>query len=434
MLAGLVGLGAGALLLTVERQIGHYAREASDGMLHAESSVLAGEYATLGLSGLTDAIARHGGVGEDPPYRYLLQDAAGRRLAGDLPASAARNGSGYVLHYAESASDRSGERMVARRTNLPGGLVLVVATDSFDVQDLRDQLGRFTLISGLAIAALAVLGGFLVGGAFLKRLNGVNLAIERIIAGDRSERLPMIGFGPEFDDLAFNLNRMLDRNAAAMEALRQVSTDIAHDLRTPLTRLHQRLERMLATGGDRVGIEEALTQTDALLTTFQALLRIGTLEGGVGRQRFTTVDLSEVMDRVCQAYVPVVEDAGQTLTAEHLPDVSVLGDAELLAQLVTNLIENAIVHTPPGTRIVSRLRLVDGTPVAEICDDGPGIPAEEREKVFRRFYRRDASRSTDGAGLGLALVSAVSALHQAACSIPDADGGLCVRIEFPPSR
>lgn len=324
--------------------------------------------------------------------------------------------------------------MVARRTNLPGGLVLVVATDSFDVQDLRDQLGRFTLISGLAIAALAVLGGFLVGGAFLKRLHGVNLAIERIIAGDRSERLPMIGFGPEFDDLAFNLNRMLDRNAAAMEALRQVSTDIAHDLRTPLTRLHQRLERMLATGGDRVGIEEALTQTDALLTTFQALLRIGTLEGGVGRQRFTTIDLSEVMDRVCQAYVPVVEDAGQTLMAEHLPDVFVLGDAELLAQLVTNLIENAIVHTPPGTRIVSRLRFVDGAPVAEICDDGPGIPAEEREKVFRRFYRRDASRSTDGAGLGLALVSAVSALHQAACSIPDADGGLCVRIEFPPSR
>ncbi len=434
MLAGLVGLGAGALLLTVERQIGHYAREASDGMLHAESSVLAGEYATLGLSGLTDAIARHRGVGEDPPYRYLLRDASGRRLAGDLPASAVRPGSGYVLRYLDGSSDQGGERMVARRTDLPGGLALVVATDSFDVQDLRDQLGRFTLISGLAIAALAILGGFLVGGAFLKRLNGVNLAIERIIAGDRSERLPMIGFGPEFDDLAVNLNRMLDRNAAAMEALRQVSTDIAHDLRTPLSRLHQRLERMLVTGGDRDGIEEALVQTDGLLTTFQALLRIGTLEGGVGRQRFTAVDLSEVMDRVCQAYLPVVEDAGQNLTADHVPGVSVLGDAELLAQLFTNLIENAIVHTPPGTRIVSRLRIVDGGAVAEICDDGPGIPVEEREKVFRRFYRRDASRSTDGAGLGLALVSAVSALHQATCAIPDAGGGLCVRIGFPPLK
>lgn len=434
MLAGLVGLGAGALLLTVERQIGHYAREASDGMLHAESSVLAGEYAALGLSGLTDAIARHRGVGEDPPYRYLLRDASGRRLAGDLPASAARPGSGYVLRYLDGSSDQGGERMVARRTDLPGGLALVVATDSFDVQDLRDQLGRFTLLSGLAIAALAMLGGFLVGGAFLKRLNGVNLAIERIIAGDRLERLPMIGFGPEFDDLAVNLNRMLDRNAAAMEALRQVSTDIAHDLRTPLGRLHQRLERMLVTGGDRDGIEEALVQTDGLLTTFQALLRIGTLEGGVGRQRFTAVDLSEVMDRVCQAYLPVVEDAGQNLSADHVPGVSVLGDAELLAQLFTNLIENAIVHTPPGTRIVSRLRIVDGGAVAEICDNGPGIPVEEREKVFRRFYRRDASRSTDGAGLGLALVSAVSALHQATCAIPDAGGGLCVRIVFPPLK
>ncbi len=434
LLVGLVALGSGALLFAVERQVGRYAVEASDGMLRAESSVLAGEYAELGRSGLIDAITRHGGVEADPPYRYLLLDRAGRRLAGDLPVHAVRERGDTITVPEEEDGARRTERMAFRRTTLADGLVLVVATDSFDVGQLRERLGRFTLWSGLAIAVFALLGGYLVGSVFLRRLSKVNRAIDRIVDGDRAERLPMIGFGPEFDDLARNLNRMLERNAAAMEALRQVSTDIAHDLRTPLTRLYQRLEQMQAAGGvDPDGIEEAIAQTNGLLSTFEALLRIGTVEGGVGRRRFVALDLSALMNRVHAAYWPVVEDAGQELVAAHEPDVVVFGDAELLAQLFTNLIENAIAHTPAGTRITSRLRLVDGRATAEICDTGSGIPIDEREKVFRRFYRRDASRGTEGAGLGLALVAAVAALHQARCWIPDGPSGLCVRVVFPPT-
>lgn len=433
MLAVIVALGAAALLLTVERQVGHYAREASDGMLRAESSVLAGEYAELGLSGLTDAMARHRGVEEDPPYRYLLLDAKRHRIAGDLPEGAAHAGAGVVSVAESDAGGTAHERLATLGTRLPYGLLLVVATDGFDVRDLRCRLGRFTLWSGALIALFALLGGYLVGRVFLRRLERVNTAIDRIVDGDRAERLPMIGFGPEFDDLARNLNRMLERKAAAMEALRQVSTDIAHDLRTPLTRLHQRLEQLQARGAsDPEGIEEALAQTNGLLTTFQALLRIGAIEGGVGRQRFGQVDLSELMERVYQAYLPVVEDAGQLLLADHEAGIIVVGDAELLAQLFTNLIENAIVHTPAGTRITSRLRWLDGAAVAEIVDTGPGIPADERDKVFRRFYRRDASRSTEGAGLGLALVSAIASLHGAACIIADTDEGHCMRVVFPP--
>ena len=431
MLAVVVALGAGALLFTVERQVGYFAREASDGMLRAESSVLAAEYAQLGLSGLTDAIARHRGSDADPPYRYLLTDKTGHRLSGDLPLQAARIGQGSVAVPEDFDGSRHVERLATQVTQLPDGLLLVVATDSFDVQQLRHRLGRFTIWSGIAIAAFALIGGYLVGRVFLRRLATVNRAIDRIIDGDGAERLPMIGFGPEFDDLTRNLNRMLERKAAAMEALRQVSTDIAHDLRTPLTRLHQRLERLQVAGaGDPDSIDAAVKQTNGLLATFEALLRIGSIEGGVGRRRFATVDLTELLDRIHAAYVPVVEDSGQTFIANHSAGVTVTGDPDLLAQLFTNLIENAIVHTPGGTRIVSRLRTVGTEAVAEICDNGPGIPFDEREKVFRRFYRRDASRSTEGAGLGLALVSAIAALHQAKCTIPGGPEGLCVRIAF----
>lgn len=431
-LAALVALGASALLLTVERQVGHYAREAGEGMLRAESTVLAGEYSELGLSGLTDAIGRHANVGEDPPYRYLLRDSAGRRLAGDLPDAAARLGAGAVVVREAWRGRSECERLTTLGTRLPDGLLLVVATDSFDVQDLRHRLARFTLWSGLAIAVFALIGGYLVGRAFLRRLDDVNRAVERIIDGHGAERLPMIGFGPEFDDLSRNLNRMLDRIAMTMDALRQMSTDVAHDLRTPLTRLHQRLERMRdGPAPDAAAVDALLEQTDGILRTFQALLRIGTLEGGVGRQRFGPVDLSELLDRVHQAYAPVAEDADHRLAAEHAPGIVVTGDAELLAQLFTNLVENAIVHTPPGTAVVSRLRLERGSPVAEVCDDGPGIPADERSKVFRRFHRLDASRNTEGAGLGLALVAAVAALHRATHAIPATERGLCVRISFP---
>ncbi|RSU65273.1 two-component sensor histidine kinase [Sphingomonas sp. S-NIH.Pt1_0416] len=433
LIAAVVAIGAAGLLLTVEHQVGRYAREASDGMLRTETTVLAGEYEELGLSGLTDAMKRHRGTTADPPYHYLLQDAGRRRLAGDLPDAAAVAGTGVVIVREDVGGGPRHERMSTLGTRLPDGLLLVVGTDSFDVEDLRQRLSRFTLWSGAAIALFALLGGYVVGRAFLRRLERVNRAIDRIVDGDRAERLPMIGFGPEFDELARNLNRMLDRIAAAMEALRQVSTDIAHDLRTPLTRLHQRLERMKSEAVvDFATVDAALSETESLLATFQALLRIGTVEGGVGRQRFTAINLSEVANRVYEAYQPVVEDSGQIFVADHASDVRVTGDAELLAQALTNLIENAIVHTPGGTTITSRLTIRHGAPEIEVCDTGPGIPAAERGKVFRRFYRLDASRSTEGAGLGLALVAAIASLHRADCTIPETEGGLCVRLTFPP--
>jgi signal transduction histidine kinase len=239
--------------------------------------------------------------------------------------------------------------------------------------------------------------------------------------------------GDEFDRLTGNLNLMLDRIQALMDGLRQVSTDIAHDLRTPLSRLRQHLESMrdLTRPEDlEVAINDALAQVDDVLTTFHALLRIGQIEGGAGRARFEPVDLSAVMERVRLAYETAAEDSGKTLSAEIMPDVVVEGDPQLLTQLFANLLENAMRHTGENAHISMKLALVGRAAIAVVADDGPGVPAQERDRVLMRFYRLDASRSTPGSGLGLALVAAIADLHGAKLVLSDGNPGLAVEVRF----
>ena len=253
------------------------------------------------------------------------------------------------------------------------------------------------------------------------------------MAGDLDERLPPIGMSPEFDELSRNLNRMLDRISSLLEGLRQVSTDIAHDLRTPLTRLQQRLEAMRGSGSTtayEAGIDAALGQIDEIHAIFRALLRIGLIEGGEPRRNLHSVDLTELIGRVTLAYQPVMEDAGRRFDVQVEPEMWVLGDAELLAQLLTNLIDNALFHTPDATPISVSLWQDARHATITVADDGPGVPADERRKILTRFYRLDASRQTPGAGLGLALVAAIADLHHAELLIDDNGPGLRVRLRF----
>jgi signal transduction histidine kinase len=427
-LAVVFSLGSVGLLWMVRHQIDGYGMAATSEMLHAEADILTGAYATKGRAGLMDALARRGHFGHDGPFHYLLTDAGGTTLFGDIPPGEARLGAAQI-------QVRDEEGLVTMRQlglRLGDGARLTIATDAFDIDTLRARLARFTLLCGGAITLFALIGGYLVGRIFLGRLDAVNRQVERIVDGSSKARLPAIGLAPEFNTLTRNLNNMLDRIDAAVSALRQVSTAVAHDLRTPLMRLQQRLEAMAERGEEAAeAMEPALAEIEGILETFQALLRIGTIEGGMGRARFAGVDLSGHLARMHETYAPVADDAGQVLGMRVAPGITVHGDADLLDQLFINLVENAIVHTPPGTHIDITLDRHEGGVRACVRDDGPGIVEGEQAKIFQRFYRGAGSRGLPGTGLGLALVAAIAELHGATCRVAPASRGLAMEVIFP---
>ncbi len=324
--------------------------------------------------------------------------------------------------------------MMAVRANVQGG-VLVVASDIEDLRTLqREMLWSFAWAGGLAVI-LAVIGGLATSFLFRRRIGSITRTTRRIMGGELSERVAVSPNGDEFDRLALDVNAMLDRIEGLMDGLRQVSNDVAHDLRTPLTRLRQRLEAVRAGPQDialyQSALDAAVDDTDEILATFAALLRIAQIEAGARKAGFRRVDLSRVVATVAEAFTPSAEDQGRRLTTDITPDLSISGDPELLAQLVSNLIENALRHTPDGSPIAVTLSSWGDGVVLAVSDRGPGVPDAARDKVFRRFYRLDASRGAAGSGLGLSLVAAIADLHGMTVSLEDASPGLTVRLTLP---
>ena len=436
LFAAIFAVGAITLVAGVNVAVSRYASQTTATALADESTLLRGEAQARGRNALGQLIARRERIVHAHQFLYLLLDPLGHRVAGDLPTASAKPGWGEVGVTEPAEPNEPSEAQATVRTygvKLADGSYLIVGRDTSNFEELSDWLLRVTIWSGLGITVLALGGGLLIARIFLRRLDRVNGSLQEIMSGRLAERVPAIGMGDEFDRLSRNLNLMLDRNQALMEGLRQVSTDIAHDLRTPLSRLRQHLDAMrdIARPADlEIAINDALAQLDDALTTFHALLRIGQIEGGAGRARFESVDLSAVMERVRLAYETAAEDAGKTLAATIVPDIAVNGDPQLLTQLFANLLENALRHAGAKARISMNLTQVDGAVSAVVADDGPGVPAGERERVLRRFYRLDASRSTPGSGLGLALVAAIAELHDAELSLSDNRPGLAVEVRF----
>jgi signal transduction histidine kinase len=314
------------------------------------------------------------------------------------------------------------------------GVYLFVGRDTGQIAATRMRILKAFAWIECASILLAGLGGIFFSVRFMRRIDAITRTCQSIMSGKFNDRIPMRGTGDELDRLSVAINNMLDRIATLLDNLRQVSSDVAHDLRTPLTHLRSRLEearQKSATAGDYAQVvTRAIEDTDHILVIFSALLRISQIESGSRLAAFSPLSLTALLERIYEMYRPVAEDERHVLLHDIQKDVQIRGDAELLTQLFSNLVENAIRHTPSGTRILVILRASGGAAVASVEDDGPGIPAAEHDKVFRRFYRLTSSRSTPGNGLGLALVAAIGNLHNAKIEICDRHPGLCLRISF----
>lgn len=412
-------------------------RQARD-RVETEAASLVAEYRRHGLAGLRSTIEERSSAAKRR-LQYAIIDAQGQAIAGDryLAEFARTSGSAAQLVPRSNGENATDHILVASRS-LDDGLRLVIADNLESVEDVEDVvLNGFLVALGLALL-LGLGAGALFTRSLLRRVDSVTRTAEAIIAGDLSQRIALTGSGDDFDRLSTTLNLMLDKIQDLLENLRQVSNDIAHDLRTPLARLRQQLEdardRASTSADYEMAVDRAIAEADTLLDTFSALLRIAQIEAGIRRSSFRSVDLSDVMRRVAEAYGPALEDSGRFFVTDILDTVTIAGDRELLVQLFANLVENALRHTSKGTTVTMRLSRVDGNVCAEISDNGPGIPEGERNRVFRRFYRLERSRTTPGNGLGLSLVAAIVELHDATIEIADNAPGLKVTIRFSEVR
>lgn len=417
LLFGLVSLTANTFL---SRQI--------DGTIADELAEVLADIAGTGSTGAQSVVA--GLTERAPGMYYLLEDKDMHVLAGNLrPITPVLGFQSLPGTVQDDRSRRGGIR--GKGVWLADGSYLFVGLNDLELRELHEALARASLAGLMGTLLLAVLGGIATSTNVLHRIDAVSRISRDIMAGDLGRRVPLRGTEDEFDHLAASLNAMLDRIQELMAGIQQVSNDIAHDLRTPLTRLRQRLELALRREHDAEGLRAALERSigdvDAILDTFGALLRIAQVEAGSRRAGFKQVDLSGLLGELLEAYGPVADERGQRLDGDIGPGLTTSGDHDLLTQLFANLIENAIRHSQPGARIGVRAQAAGNELVICVTDNGPGIPVSERKNVLRRFHRLEASRSTPGSGLGLSLVQAVATLHEATLGLDDNDPGLrCV--------
>jgi signal transduction histidine kinase len=393
---------------------------------------MAGFSAAPSASALAALIANQGAV-TDPSRMILSYLAPDGQVFGNVALS--RGPQGFLQIDLGPGKKGNPRNYLGLAGNFFGGQ-LIVAESREPVLALGATFLDVLFLSLLPTIIIALGGGLYLARRSHGRVARITATLDRLTAGDLSARVAGL---PRADDLAAigeGINRMAARQEASTEALRQVSADIAHDLKTPIQRLALMLDQLAGCSGlaapEADLARRAKAEAESIVATFQSLLQIAQIEGGSPKARFATVDLAEVARTFAEIYEPSAEDNGQSL-ALALADgaAEVVGDRGLLGQALANLIENALRHTPRGSRISVRVSAGPEGAVLEVADTGPGIPAEERQKVLRRLYRLERSRTTPGSGLGLALVAAIAEMHGAALELEDAAPGLAVRLRFP---
>ena len=397
---------------------------------NADIAAIKAGYDAQGLKEAREVIAQR--MSAPGASEFFLLQRDGVRLAGNLPPMTPRTGT-LTLPYPGKGPMHA---IMGEATYLGPGLYVFSGSDLYHARLARQHILRILIWIFAGAVLLAILAGVLVSRGFLSRTDAIARACGAIMQGNLKARVPVRGTQDELDRLSQAINAMLDRIAALMENVRQVTNDIAHDLRTPVSHLRHRLEHArlhaAATADYDRALETAITASDEILALFTALLRIAQIEGGARRAGFASIELSDLLHQLRDIFGPVADDSRHTLTLSILQDASIRGDRELLVQLFSNLIENAIVHTPEGTRIEIVLQVEKNVATVSVRDNGPGVPQEEHARLFQPLYRREASRSRPGYGLGLALVSAIAELHDAKIRVESEDGGgFCLSVSLP---
>ncbi|WP_337271285.1 sensor histidine kinase [Oryzifoliimicrobium ureilyticus] len=402
-----------------------------DASLHEMNAVIASTYAPNDMEDIVATLTSYMELQTTKDGLYSLVDSEGRRVAGNFTATKMPVGVHTVTPQELGLPGFSKYRIEVTKL---GQNLLVVGQSFEDVNNLL----RTVLVS-LGWAAIIVVSAAIGGGIFLaaraqSRLDAVARTMFDVSNGRLDSRIELQGRNDDLDLVSMQINSALDRLSGLVEGMRQVSADIAHELKTPLNRLKMTLDEAgqdIACAADVSGLlADARAESDKINSTFEALLRISQIEAGARRERFQKIDLIDIVALVEEVYVGVAEDNGQTFRVVAAQSANVLGDKELLTQLIVNLVENAITHCPEGSSVELSLFSETGQAVVQIADNGPGIPSSERERVFRRLYRLDKSRSTSGSGLGLSLVKAIADLHSAEIKLSDNQPGLAVEIVF----
>jgi signal transduction histidine kinase len=431
----------GVLLFVYLTSAGFVERQ-TEATLDAEITGLAEQYAQRGLSGLIQIVAARSAGDRGDAMIYLVTDPDGRPLAGNIaawPAGVPTHSTWLSFALERTINGRPEVHPARGRLFvIPGGYRLLVGRDISDAAAFRSEVRTTLLWAGSIALGIGLIGGTVMSRNLLRRVEQVNRTSERVMAGNLSERVPLHGTSDEFDQLAANLNRMLDQIERLMTAMREVTDDVAHDLRTPLSRLRTRLERALvapseadppAGASQSEAIRAAIDEADRLLATFNALLSIAELEAGARLDQTAPLDLSEVARSAAELYEPVAEEKGFALTVAAEPGVTMRGDRHLLSQAISNLLDNALKYAGGG-QIELRVFPENGQATLEITDQGPGIPEADRHSVLDRFVRLEPSRTTPGNGLGLSLVRAIARRHDGSVTLEDNRPGLRVRLQF----
>ncbi|MGA0343128.1 MAG: ATP-binding protein [Arenicellales bacterium] len=415
-----------------------YMAAQSDAAMETEIRILSERYERSGVVGLRrlilERITRQQPTGS---ALYLLMDPLSRPVVGNIsrwPAVEEKDGWLSFRLETRDRDDAQTHPARAKQFALSGGFRLLVGEDIQELKAAERQIIVALSWGVILTLLLGLAGGFFISRRMMARLEVINETSQRIIDGDLRRRVPVSHRGDEFDRLATHLNRMLDQIQELMEGIRQVSDNIAHDLKTPLSRLRQDLEEISTQRPHDPELSEtlshALREADRLLGLFNALLRIARIESETVTPTLVDLSLADLIKDIVEFYEPLADDKHQkiTLLIDDAPQLA--ADRDMLFQSLANIMDNAIKYTPMGGRIQLRVGTREDRPFLSICDSGPGIATHEHDRVFQRFYRTDASRSTPGNGLGLSLARAVLQLHGAVIRLKANDPGLCVDLFF----